>query len=177
MSAQGSKVPFFGVHRMDSAGFPRYILAPYMATPHEVVDRMLALAEVGPSDTVFDLGCGDGRVVIAAARDRGARGVGVDIEAWWIDQANAAAQSAGVSDRAEFRVGDALQIELSQATVVFIYLVDWSVQLIAARLRAQLAPGARVVSLSFPISDWTPTRTERFVDAESNQRVLYLWQR
>ncbi len=161
---------------MDTTGGPRYILAPYMATPHDVVDRMLALAEVGPSDNVFDLGCGDGRVVIAAARDRGARGVGVDIEAWWIDQANAAAQSAGVSDRAEFRVGDALQIELSQATVVFVYLVDWSVQMIAARLRAQLAPGARVVSLSFPISDWTPSKTERFIDAESNPRVLYLWQ-
>jgi len=162
---------------MDTTGSPRYILAPYMATPHEVVDRMLALAEVGPSDIVFDLGCGDGRVVIAAARDCGARGVGVDIEAWWIDQANAAAQGAGVSDRAEFRVGDALQLDLSQATVVFIYLVDWSVQMVAARLRTQLAPGARVVSLSFPISDWTPTRIERFVDAESNPRVLYLWQR
>jgi predicted TPR repeat methyltransferase len=154
----------------------RYILAPYVATPADVVDRMLRLAGVGAQDTVLDLGCGDGRVAIAAARDYAARGLGVDIESWWIDQAQQAALAAGVSDRVRFELGDALHFDLSGASVVFIYLVDWSVQMVAARLRSQLAPGARIVSLSFPIKDWAPARTERFVDSESVPRVLYLWQ-
>jgi len=154
---------------------PRYILAPYVATPPDVVARLLALAEVGSTDRVYDLGCGDGRVVIAAASECGATGVGIDIEPWWIDQARAAAEAAGVADRVAFRTEDALDCDVSAASVVFLYLVEWAMERIAPALRRQLAPGTRLVSLSFPIEGWTPTREHRFVDAEGTQRVLYLW--
>ena len=153
----------------------RYILAPYVATPHDVVERLLHLADVRADDRVFDLGCGDGRVVIAAAKNFGASGVGIDIEPWWIEQANQNARDAGVEERVRFEAADALYFDVSNASVVFVYLVHWSMQKIAPLLRTQLAPGTRVVSLSFPIDDWQPTRSERFVDAEGSERVLHLW--
>jgi predicted TPR repeat methyltransferase len=152
-----------------------HILAPYVATPDDVVARMLDLASVGPSDHVFDLGCGDGRVAIAAARDRGARGSGVDIEPYWIEKSTRNAENAGVADRVSFSAQDATRCDVAVASVVFLYLVPWSIQMMALRLHAELRPGARIVSLSFPIDNWTPTRTDRFVDAAGTERVLYLW--
>ncbi len=153
----------------------QYILAPYMATPNDVVLRMLKLAEVDAGDHVLDLGCGDGRVVIAAALECGARGTGIDIEPYWIEESQRNAAAANVADRVDFSVQDATRCEVSSASVVFLYLVHWSMQLMAPRLRAQLLPGARIVSLSFPIQDWSPTRIERFVDECGVERVLYLW--
>jgi SAM-dependent methyltransferase len=152
-----------------------HILAPYVATPEDVVARMLDLASVGPADHVLDLGCGDGRVAIAAARDRGACGSGVDIEPYWIEESIRNAQNAGVADRVSFSAEDATRCKLESASVVFLYLVPWSMQMMAPRLRAELRPGARIVSLSFPIDNWTPARTDRFVDSAGTERVLYLW--
>src|SRR6267143_474680 len=96
----------------------RYILAPYVATPADVVDRMLRLAEVTNKDLVYDLGCGDGRMVIAAAKDFGARGVGVDIEPYWIEESMRKAKKAGVEHLTTFRVEDAMSVDLSPASVV-----------------------------------------------------------
>jgi ribosomal protein L11 methylase PrmA len=154
---------------------PLHILAPYVPTPPDVVLRMLDLAQVQSSDVVFDLGSGDGRLVIAAAKMAGARGVGVDIEPYWVEQASANARAAGVSHLARFEHQDALSADLTAATVVFLYLVHWSTQLLATRILAQVADGTRVVSHGFPIDCISSVRIDSFIDASGQARSLYLW--
>lgn len=153
---------------------PRYILAPYVPTPPEVVERMLDLAGVGSSDLVYDLGCGDGRIVIAAAQ-RGARAVGVDIEPHWVAEATKNAAAAGVSDRASFEVQDALVLDVSPATVVMLYLVEWSTRMLDEKLAAELRPGARIVSHSFGMGDRPAEKTEQWIDSTGQPRTLRLW--
>ncbi len=153
---------------------PRYILAPYVPTPPEVVERMLDLAGVTSADVVYDLGCGDGRIVIAAAR-RGARAVGVDIEPHWVAEATKNAAAAGVSDRARFEVQDALALDVSPATVVMLYLVEWSTRMLDEKLAAELRPGARIVSHSFGMGDRPAERSEQWIDATGQSRTLRLW--
>ncbi len=158
-----------------TAGSPtRYILAPYLATPPEVVERMLDLAGVSSSDVVYDLGCGDGRIVVAAAL-RGARGVGVDIEPYWIEKSRKKAAAAGVEDLVSFGVQDALTVDLAPATVVMLYLVEWSTRMLGAKLAAELRPGSRVVSHSFTMGDQQPEKLEQWVDASGQARTLRLW--
>jgi SAM-dependent methyltransferase len=151
---------------------PRYILAPYLATPPEVVERMLDLADVGEGDVVYDLGCGDGRVAIAAAR-RGARAVGVDIEEHWVDEARRAAAAAGVAAQVRFEQADAMHYSLEHATVVCLYLVNWSTERVLQRLQAECAPGTRVVSHSFGFGA-AGGRSVSVVDAEGQARQLHL---
>jgi protein-L-isoaspartate O-methyltransferase len=150
-------------------------LAPSAATPPDVVDRMLTLAGVGPADVVYDLGCGDGRIVIAAAQKFGARGVGVDIEPSLIARAEADARAAGVANRVTFRVQDAMTVDVSQATVVSLYLLAASNVKLRPLLTNQLRPGARIVSHNYPIGDWEPQTVDTFVDARGATRTLYLW--
>jgi SAM-dependent methyltransferase len=150
-------------------------LAPSAATPHDVVDRMLRLARVGPGDIVYDLGCGDGRIVIAAALKFGARGVGVDIDAKLIEQANAAARAAGVSDRVRFSLEDALTTDVSPATVVTLYLLAAGNVKLRPALTAQLRPGARIVAHNYPIGDWEPEVVDTFVDVAGATRTLFMW--
>jgi SAM-dependent methyltransferase len=149
-------------------------LAPFVATPADVVDRMLELARVGPGDVVYDLGCGDGRIVIAAAR-RGARGVGIDLDAELIRRARDAAARQGVADRVEFRVGDVLESDVSEASVVALYLLAASNIRLRPQLIRQLAPGARIVAHNFGMGDWEPDAVETFQDAAGASRTLYLW--
>ena len=149
-------------------------LAPYLATPPDVVERMLTLARVGPGDVVYDLGCGDGRIVIAAAK-AGARGVGVDIDPALLAKARLLAQAAGVSDRATFIEQDALQADVSDATVVTLYLLSASNVRLRPRLTAQLPPGARIVAHNFNMGDWEPDVVQTFVDTAGATRTLYLW--
>jgi SAM-dependent methyltransferase len=150
-------------------------LAPFVATPMDVVERMLTLAKVGPRDVVYDLGCGDGRIVIAAAQKFGARGVGVDIDARLINEAEANARAAGVSNRVRFVVEDALKVDVSDATVVTLYLLSASNVKLRPILTKQLRRGARIVSHSFAIGDWEPDVVDTFVDAAGTSRTLYLW--
>ena len=150
-------------------------LAPYLPSPPDVVDRMLTLARVAPGDVVYDLGSGDGRIVIAAARKFGARAVGVDIDPALVDRATAAARAAGVADRVTFRVQDALTVDLSDATVVTLYLLSASNVKLRPILTKQLRKGARIVAHNFPIGDWEPGRVDTFVDAGGATRTLYLW--
>jgi SAM-dependent methyltransferase len=150
-------------------------LAPFVPTPQDVVQRMLTLAKVGPSDVVYDLGCGDGRVVIAAARMFGARGVGIDIDAALIARAEANAVAAGVGDRVRFRVDDAMAADVSDATVVTLYLLSASNVKLRPRLTAMLRAGARIVSHNFAMGDWEPEVVDTFKDAAGTSRTLYLW--
>lgn len=129
-------------------------LAPYVQTPMAVVDRMLALAAVGGEDVVFDIGCGDGRIVIRAAERFKARGVGIDIVAERIAEAREAARLAGVKNLVSFRREDAMDSDLSGATVVFLYLIPESNALLRPLLEKQLAPGVRVISHAYPIPGW-----------------------
>lgn len=153
---------------------PRYILAPYVATADDVVEHMLDLAGVGPDDVVFDLGCGDGRLAIAAAR-RGALAYGVDIEPWWVEHSRLNAEAAGVSDRARFEQRDAMDVDVSTASVVVLYLVHWSTQRMAAELLERCAPGTRIVSNSFPFEGCPGARTQTIIDATGQSRDLHLW--
>lgn len=155
--------------------FAQGSLAPFVATPPDVVDRMLTLAKVGPDDVVYDLGCGDGRIVIAAAQKFGARGVGVDIDAKLINQAEANAKAAGVERRVRFVLEDALKVDVSDATVVTLYLLSASNIKLRPILTKQLRRGARIVSHSFAIGDWEPDVVDSFRDASGTARTLYLW--
>jgi SAM-dependent methyltransferase len=142
---------------------------PYEPTPSGVVEAMLELAGVREGDVVYDLGCGDGRIVVAAAR-RGARGVGVDIDPQRIREASANAAAAGVADRVELRVADLFETDVTPATVVMLFLWPEVNLRLRPRLLAHLRPGARVVSHWHDMGDWKPDRTRSVAG-----RTLYLW--
>jgi SAM-dependent methyltransferase len=150
-------------------------LAPYVPTGHDVVDRMLSLANVRQSDLVVDLGCGDGRIPIAAARKYGARGLGVDIDPVRIAEANANAKAAGVQHLVEFRLQDALKTDVTSATVVTTFLLSASNLRLRPILTKQLKPGSRIVTNTFSMGDWAPAKSDTFVDAEGRTRTVYLY--
>lgn len=143
---------------------------PYVPTPTNVVNAMLRVAEVSRDDFVYDLGCGDGRIVIAAARDHGARGIGVDIDPERIRESRQNAARAGVADKVEFMVGDLFQLDLSEATVVTLYLLPSINLQLRPKLFRELRPGSRVVSHSFDMDEWRPD--EAF---QVNFRWVYFW--
>ncbi len=142
---------------------------PFVATPMVVVDEMLKLAEVGARDTVYDLGSGDGRLVIEAAR-RGARGVGVEREARLVELSRAEAAKAGVADRVRFVADDLFNIDLRQATVVTLYLLPVLLERLALKLSAELPAGARVVAHDFPLA-WKAESTRTFEVEEKAQSL------
>jgi cyclopropane fatty-acyl-phospholipid synthase-like methyltransferase len=151
-------------------------LAPYIATPEDVVDRMLALAQVSRDDVVYDLGCGDGRIPIAAAKKYGARGIGLDIDPKLVALARANAAAAGVDRLVDFRVEDVLTADVSAASVVTLYLLSSSNERLRPMLRRQLKPGARIVSHAFSMGrDWPADKVDHFVSARGDEVTLYLW--
>jgi SAM-dependent methyltransferase len=133
--------------------------APYVPTPHHVVTRMLELAEVTASDVVYDLGSGDGRILIAAAKEYGARGVGVEIDSQLVQRARRRAREAGVADRVTFRQGNLFDVDLQDATVVTLYLWPDMNNRLRPKLRRELDPGDRIVSHSFDIDQWPADST------------------
>jgi precorrin-6B methylase 2 len=150
-------------------------LAPYVPTPQDVVDRMLAFAGVGKDDLVVDLGCGDGRIPISAAKTYGARGLGVDIDPQRIAEANANAKAAGVTHLVTFKLQDAMTTDLSQATVVTLYLLSSSNLKLRPILTRQLKPGTRIVAHNFAMGDWEAEKVETFQDKEGRSRTIYRW--
>ena len=144
---------------------------PYVPTPHMVVERMLALADTRRGDVLFDLGSGDGRLVIEAAR-LGARAVGVERNADLVRRSRAAAAAAGVADATEFRQGDLFDTDLRTATVVTLYLLPHLLERLAPKLQAELRPGARVVSHDFPVAGWAPERLLEFESPEKGELML-----
>ncbi len=147
---------------------------PFLVTPPEVVDQMLKLARVGPHDVVYDLGSGDGRLVVAAARDFRARGVGVEIDPKLVAQSRAYARRTGVEARVTFLEQDLFQADLSAATVVTIYLTREVNLRLRPKLERELSPGARVVSFNFDMGDWEPASMLR-VDISGRTIPVYLW--
>jgi precorrin-6B methylase 2 len=129
-------------------------LAPYVATPQEIVEKMLELADLIPGDILYDIGCGDGRIVITAAERYGVRAVGIDIVEERIRESKKNARLAGVENRVEFLQGDATTMDISEATVVMLYLLPESNDVLQPQLEAQLTQGSRVVSHNYRISKW-----------------------
>jgi SAM-dependent methyltransferase len=150
-------------------------LAPYVQTPQNVVDRMLQMAQVGRDDVVYDLGCGDGRLVITAAKQYGARGVGVDFDLNRVKESQVNARNAGVEALVEFRQQDALTVDVSPATVVTLYLLTSSNLRLRPILTRTLRPGARIVSHQFGMGDWQPQMQETLTAPDGSAHTLYLW--
>ena len=156
-------------------GLPQYEESrgetPWVPSPDEVIATMLRAARVTRRDVVYDLGCGDGRIVIAAARDFGARAVGIDIEPERIGEAREAAKQAGVADRVRFVEQDFHQANVSSASVVALYLYTREMTKLKPKLLAQLKPGSRVVAYQFNgMGEWKPKRVIR-----KHHYPVYLW--
>ncbi|MBI4205306.1 MAG: methyltransferase domain-containing protein [Betaproteobacteria bacterium] len=142
----------------------------FVPTPDDVVNKMLEMAAVTAKDVVYDLGCGDGRIVITAAQRYGARGVGIDIDQERIREATENVGRAKVADKVKFIQGDLFEADISEATVVTLYLLTELNLRLRPKLMKDLRPGTRVVSHAFAMGDWKPERTE-FVNGSS----VYLW--
>jgi protein-L-isoaspartate O-methyltransferase len=153
---------------------------PFITTPDDVVERMLALAATGADDFVMDLGSGDGRIVIAAAKKFGARGLGVDIDARLVAQSRENARRAGVAERVSFEERDVLTTDLRRATVVTIYLLPFLIDKLQPKMLEELRPGARIVTHAFPMTGWKPDRTETMRIAkrhpgQGDESRIFLW--
>jgi SAM-dependent methyltransferase len=157
-----------------------FVYDPFVPTPHQIVEQMLALAEVGPDDLVIDLGSGDGRIVITAARQFGARALGVDIDRTLVADAEARAAKAGVAGRARFVARDFFDTDLREATVLTLYLLPETNRKLLPKILAEMKPGTRVVAHRFAVGDWPPDR-QIMVDAAEDYsstaatRWVYLW--
>lgn len=143
---------------------------PYVPTPQPVVDEMLKMANVQQGDLIYDLGSGDGRIVITAAKNYGARGVGIDINPRLVQEATENAKQAGVGDHVEFRQQDLFKTDLSNATVVTLYLLPKINLQLRPKLLQELKPGTRIVSHAFTMGDWKPEKT-----ATVQGRMIYFW--
>jgi precorrin-6B methylase 2 len=150
-------------------------LAPFDPTPQEVVERMLALVAVKKSDVIYDLGSGDGRILIAAAKRYGARGVGFEIDPGLVKLARENARKEGVEKLVEIRQQDFLTADLSPASVVTLYLSYEGNLAVRPQLMRQLKSGARVVSYAFDMGEWQPKIAESYRDAGGGSHQLYLW--
>jgi hypothetical protein len=152
---------------------------PFVETPPGVVDRMLGMAKLGPQDILIDLGSGDGRIVIQGAK-RGARGLGIEMNADLVEVSRALALRAGVAERAKFERGDALAADLAAATVLTLYLSPELNERLLPRILGTMRPGSRVVSHDFAISNWAPDQVERLTVPEKNngrggESTVMLW--
>ena len=142
----------------------------FVPTPNDVVDKMLEMAKVTAKDVVYDLGCGDGRIVITAAQKFGVRAVGIDIDPKRIAEATANAKAAKVTDKVRFIEGDLFEADISEATVVTLYLLTRLNEKLKPKLMKDLQPGTRVVSHAFDMGDWVPEQK-----AQVAASTVYLW--
>jgi len=152
-------------------------LAPFVPSPQRVVGTMLRLADVKKDDVLYDLGSGDGRIVITAAKRYGARAIGFEIDDALIAESRENARKEGVSHLVEFRKQDAMTVDLSPATVVTLYLLPESNMALRPRILSQLRPGARVVSHDYHMDDWPPVRVEEVREPDRIHEVhtIYFW--
>jgi hypothetical protein len=157
------------------------VAGPYVPTPWPIVDELLKLADIGPKDVVYDLGSGDGRLVMTAAKRYGARGVGIELQPSLVERANAEARSEGLAGKVRFVNADLFESSLGEASVVTLYLLPRFVTRLVPKLRSELKPGSRIVSHDYPLSPWVADKTLSFdVDEKepitgSKRTVLYYY--
>ena len=151
-------------------------IAPFVPSPMDVVRMILELAELEPNEVLYDLGCGDGRIVLAAAKDFGSKAVGVDLNAMLISEAKNRAEKLGFGDEARFIEGDMFNVDLKPANVVIMYLLTSANEKMRPKLESELSPGTRVITHDFPIINW---RCQSRLDfkGESGRHTLYLYVR
>jgi len=159
-----------------TAACAQQAIVPYLASSDDVVEEMLKLAKVQREDVVYDLGSGDGRIVIAAALKYGARGVGIELDPALVEQSNENARTSGVSHRVKFLHQDVFASDLSEATVVTLYLSPEVNALLLPKLLRELKPGTRVVSHNYLIGDWRPSKTVRVNDRSDDLPTVYYWE-
>jgi SAM-dependent methyltransferase len=151
---------------------------PFVPSTMPVVERMLELAEVKKDDVIYDLGSGDGRIIIEAAKKYGTRGVGIDLDPQRVDEARQRAQEEGVSHLVEFRAEDGTQSDISKATVVTLYMFKWFNNAIRPKLQ-KLQPGSRIVAHDYDIDEWEPTKVVNLEPTKDpgieRYHTLYLW--
>jgi len=150
-------------------------IVPYVPTPQEVVERMLELAQVKKGDVVYDLGSGDGRIVVTAAKKYGVKAIGFEIDPERIKESKENIAKAGVGNLVEIRQQDIRTVDLSGASVLTMYLLPEVNLMIRPNIWKQMKPGSRVVSHDFDMSDWKPLKTEHIKDGSAWEHTLYLW--
>ena len=151
-------------------------LAPFVASPMSVVRKMLQYAEVKPGEVVYDLGCGDGRIVITAAQEFGAIGVGVELNPRLVEEARAKVEALGLGDRVQIILGDLMEVDLTRADVVTMYLTTGANEKVRPKLERELRPGARVVTHDFSIPGWDAVRNLRFREGYRTH-TIFLYRR
>jgi SAM-dependent methyltransferase len=150
-------------------------IVPYVPTPQEVVDRMLDLAQIKKGDVVYDLGSGDGRIVVTAAKKYGVRAIGFEIDPERIKESTENIKKAGVGHLVEIRQQDIRTVDLAPASVLTMYLLPEVNLLIRPNIWKQMKPGSRIVSHDFDMGDWKPLKTENMKDSSNWDHTLYLW--
>lgn len=150
-------------------------LAPFVTSPQPVIEQMLSVAGLKRDETVYDLGCGDGRILVTAAKQFGAKAVGVEMSDILVKMANNQAQAAGVGEKVRVIRGDLRDVDVSQANVVTLYLMTEANDLLQPKLEKELKPGTRVVSLDFKFRNWKPSRVEKF-EAQRHSYTIYLYE-
>ena len=150
-------------------------IVPYVPTPQEVVERMLELAEVKKGDVVYDLGSGDGRIVVTAAKKYGVKAIGFEIDPERIKESHENIKKAGVGNLVEIRQQDIRTVNLSPASVLTMYLLPEVNLMIRPNIWKEMKPGSRVVSHDFDMADWKALKTEHIKDSSGWEHTLYLW--
>ena len=168
VSAQG-----WWIQPPHSAGEPRK-LAPYVSSPISVVDKMLEAAGLHSGETLYDLGCGDGRIVLAAAKGFGAKAVGIEISDALAKRARQQAESMGLQDQVRIITGDMMAVDVSPASVVSLYLMTEANDTLRPKLERELKPGSRVVSLEFKVRGWKPSKVEK-VELHNHPYTIYVY--
>jgi ubiquinone/menaquinone biosynthesis C-methylase UbiE len=154
---------------------PSQKLAPYVTSPQPIVEKMLEVARLKNGETLFDLGCGDGRILLSAARNFGARAHGVELSPTLVRRAQQMVDAQGLQDQVKVTQGDMMQIDVSSANVVSLYLLTEANEQLRPKLERELKAGARVVSLEFKIKGWKPSRVEK-VEAHRHPYTIYLYE-
>jgi SAM-dependent methyltransferase len=150
-------------------------MAPFVPTPYEVVEHMLELAEIEPDDVLYDLGSGDGRIVVTAARKYGIKAIGFELDPSLVKKSRDSIKQADLEALAEIREEDIRTVDLSGASVLTLYLYPGANLRLRAAIMSQLKPGSRVISHDFGMGNWKPDRVERVKDSSGLVRTLYLW--